>query len=131
MRLSEHLGVPLETFASAEFRVPRGRLPDGWEFWFHGFECSFQNRETREQVEVRLGFLNEFGALDPMFFAFFVRSTPGLEPVALLFKDTYHYPARAMDVLQKHGYLVEVSGHDPVYGLRGLVARTDGTGQDS
>ena len=96
----------------------RGELGDGWEYAFHGLECAFRNRVTGQYVDVRLQFGNEFGALDPWFFAGFVRTTPGLEAVARLFRDDFHDAARALDVLRRHGRLREISAG----GRSGLVA---------
>lgn len=129
-RLAGHLGVPLEAFADPLFRMtyepgapqPRGDLGDGWEFWFHGFECRFTNRITGQNVEVKLGYLNEFGVLDPWFFAHYLSSTPGMEVVRALFEDDFHNPARALEVLEQHGHLTRVSGHREEPPLSGLVA---------
>ncbi|MES2462564.1 MAG: hypothetical protein V4671_18430 [Armatimonadota bacterium] len=133
--LARKLGVPLEAFADPLFRMtdvpgapqPEGELENGWTFWFHGFECAFENRQTGQEVEVRLGFLHEFGALDPYFFARFVSTTPELQQVQQLFEDTYHDPARAFDVLEKHGYLKRIKGKDE-FGLLGLVVSDVGDG---
>jgi hypothetical protein len=56
-----------------------------------------------QTVEVILGFPDESGVLDPFFFARFVATTKGLEGVAALFKDRFHDPRRALEVLERKG----------------------------
>jgi hypothetical protein len=109
-RLAVKLGVPEVELYDRHFR---SRLPanlpsdldEEWEYWFHGFECRFQSRNTGQVLEVRLGFPQEFGVLDAGFFHEFLRTTPGLADVAALLKDGYHDTSRALDVLAAHGYL--------------------------
>jgi hypothetical protein len=67
-----------------------------------------------------MGFREEFGVLDPFFFARYVSTTPGLEKVAALFQDNYHDPLRALVVLERRGRLARIT--DRVIGRRGLVA---------
>ncbi|WP_165234034.1 DUF6896 domain-containing protein [Aquisphaera insulae] len=129
-RLSRKLAIPLEAFYSLEYR-PRlrrdwfrdqwkGRLSFRWGYAFHGYECGFRDRLTGQDVDVILGFPGEFGVLDPFFFARFVATTRGLERVAAIFKDSFHDPLRAMEVLERYGRLVRIT--DQVAGRSGLVA---------
>lgn len=113
-RLSRRLGVEPVQFAADPMFWHRfgqsGNLNEEWGYFFHGFECGFGHRRTGQDLDVRLGFMgetgtSEFGVLDPYFFAHFVRSTPGLEPVADLFTDDYHDPNRTLDVLLEAGRL--------------------------
>lgn len=86
----------------------RGKSRGGWRFCFHGFEYRFEHERTRQVVEVQLGYADEFGVLDPYFFAEFARSTPGLEGVAGLFRDGFHDPDRALQILEERGRLHRV-----------------------
>jgi hypothetical protein len=88
----------------------RGRLDRAWGYCFHGHECRFENRATRQVVEVRLCFGSEFGVLDPFFVAQFVKSTPGLERVAGLIRHDFHDAARMLDVLNRAGYMRRMEG---------------------
>lgn len=114
--LAAHMGVGLDAFSTFSSREqlpgapqPQGRLPDGWTYWFHGFECRFRYPPTGQVVEVCLGFPGEFGVLDPWFFAQFVESTPELEAVWDLFDDDFHDPRRAIETLYEAGLLVAVA----------------------
>jgi hypothetical protein len=80
-----------------------------WEYYFHGGECQFRNVRTGQIVEVCLGFRDEFGVLDPYFFFQFVSTTPALEKVAQLFTDGFHDTLRALEILERHGYLGRIS----------------------
>lgn len=129
-RLSRRLDIPLEAFDDLEHRPLlrrgwfrdrwRGRLDCRWSYGFHGHECGFRDRFTSQAVEVKLGFPGEFGVLDPFFFARFVATTTGLEKVAALFKDGFHDPLRALEVLERKGQLTRIAGQ--VTGRRGLTA---------
>lgn len=129
-RLSRRLDIPLEAFYGLEYRPLlrrgwfrdrwKGRLDYRWGYAFHGHECGFRDRLTGQDVEVILGFPGEFGALDPYFFARFVTTTTGLERVAALFKDGFHDPLRALEVLERKGRLTRVAVQ--ATGRRGLVA---------
>ena len=117
-RLAVKLKVPIEAFANPIVRReidPRGKLhieplDAEWTFCFHGFQCGFRNTRTGQDLEINLGFLHEFGVLDPYFFAKFLRTTPELKPVADLFTDDYHDPRRALDILEAEGRLTRVVG---------------------
>jgi hypothetical protein len=79
--LAHDLGVPVEVFAERYFRFHltdhyEGILPQGWSYYFHGSACCFQHRTSGQRLEVKLGYLREFGVLDPYFFWQFVTTTP-------------------------------------------------------
>ena len=130
IRLSRKLGMPLEVFHGLEYRPLlsrgwfrswwRGRLDSHWKYGFHGYQCGFRNGTTDQVVEVELGFRGEFGVLDPFFFFRFVTTTPDLEGVGALFKDSYHDPLRALVVLERQGHLTRIT--DQATGRQGLVA---------
>jgi hypothetical protein len=86
------------------------RLDREWVYYFHGGECCFVNRLTGQKVEVPLRFGDEFGAVDPWFFAIFVRTTPGLAGLRSLFRDGYHDMGRICQVLLTHKRLRVVRG---------------------
>lgn len=129
-RLSKTLDIPLGAFYRLEYRPLlrrglfrdgwRGRLDPRWGYAFHGRQCGFHDRATGQVVEVEMGFREEFGVLDPSFFARFAASTPGLEAVAALFRDGYHDPLRALLVLERQGRLRRIT--DQTTGRVGLAA---------
>jgi hypothetical protein len=122
-RLARKLGAPTSQFSDDPmfWRIygQQGRLDEQWDYFFHGYECGFRNRRTGQDVEVRLGFPGEFGALDPYFFAKFVRSTPEVETVANLFPDSFHDPCCALEILHEVGHLQIVTAND---GRRGVYS---------
>lgn len=129
-RLSKKLDISLEAFYGLKYRPLlrrgwfrnrwKGQLDFRWRYGFHGNECGFTNRRTAQVVEVILGFAGEFGVLDPYFFARFVATTAGLEQVAALFKDSFHDPRRALEVLERRGRLIRIT--DQATGRTGLIA---------
>lgn len=129
-RLSRKLNIPLAAFYGLEYRplLRRGwfwdrwggRLDSHWRYGFHGRQCGFRNGVTGQDVQAEMGFGGEFGVLDPFFFGRFVRTTPGLEGVAALFRDSFHDPLRALVILERQGRLTRIT--DQVTGRGGLVA---------
>lgn len=99
-----------------------GRLGLSWRYGFHGMECRFENRWSGQVLEVRLGFGDEFGVLDPYFFHIFLRTTRRLAPVAALFEDSFHDPDRALAILEKRGRLKGVTGRLEHIEFQGAVA---------
>jgi hypothetical protein len=91
-RLSKKLSIPLEAFYGLKHRPLlsrgwfrdgwRGRLDSHWRYGFHGRQCGFRQGTTGQDVEVEMGFREEFGVLAPFFFAKFLATTPGLEAVS-------------------------------------------------
>lgn len=124
--LAQKLGVPDEAFGDERFRfgLPQdqesGELTDSWHYSFHGFECRFRNKDTKQVLDVILGFPNEWGVLDPYFFHEFLKTTPEFEEIAVLLEDGYHDTARALDILEKQGLLRLVA--DRSGKRRGLAA---------
>jgi hypothetical protein len=88
----------------ADIRGGEGRL-GGWGFFFHGLECCFTGCWSGQVVDVRLGFGDEFGVLDPYFLAQFIRTTPAHREAAGLLQDDYHDPCRMLAVLKARGFL--------------------------
>lgn len=102
----------------------RGGRVGEWKFCFHGFECRFTHRRTGQVVDVRLGFGEEFGVLDPYFLAHFIRTTAAHHEVAALLADDYHDPSRMLEVLHVRGHLRVIEmANEQLGGMmtRGLV----------
>ena len=98
-----------------------GRLQAGWKYGFHGLECRFENKNTKQVVEVQISFGDEFGVLDPYFFGLFVASTPLFKPLTKMFPDLYHDTSRALDVLEELGHLVRIH-NDGMVPKSGVIA---------
>ena len=128
-RLSKKLRIPVQAFYGLEYRPLldrgwfgsrwNGRLDLHWRYRFHGRQCGFRQGPRGQEVQVEMGFRDEFGELDPFFFAKFVASTPGQRGVAALFKDNFHDPRRALMILERVGRLKRIT--DRVTGRQGLV----------
>lgn len=109
----------------------RGGRVGEWEFGFHGFGCCFTHRRSGQVVDVRLGFGDEFGALDPYFLVRFIRTTAAHREAASLLADDFHDPSRMMDVLHARGYLRVIEMANSMLGgmvMRGLVRASDQPG---
>jgi hypothetical protein len=107
----------------------RRRRVGEWNFNFHGFECCFTHRRTGQVVDVRIGFGDQFGVLDPYFLARFIRTTPAHREVAALLADDFHDPLRVLEVLLARGHLRVVEVANSVLSgvvMRGLVLASDG-----
>jgi hypothetical protein len=76
-----------------------GMLPAEWLTAEHGGHCRFKNRRTGQIVEAPLRECVSSERVDPSFFAVFVRSTPGMEPIAELLIHDYHDAARILDLI--------------------------------
>jgi hypothetical protein len=125
-RLAQKLGAsPENTDGDPESwcRFPQsGDLDAEWMYWFHGMECEFRNRQTGQTIDVCLGFAGEFGALAPYFFVEFIKSTPGMEHLGRVLKNSFHDGKRALQVLGDRGDLKMLE--NTVYGLREWAAVT-------
>jgi hypothetical protein len=131
-QLSRKLGIPFEAFYRLEHHpllrgrwfksTWSGRLNSRWSYGFHGYQCRFRDKSSCQKLDVELGFDGEFGVLDPFFFAAFVRTTPGLNAIAALFRDNFHDPLRTFEVLERTGRLTKVT--DQTTGRAGWVALT-------
>jgi len=80
-----------------------GTLPGDWQTGEHGGHCRFTSRQTGQVVEAPLREWVASERVDPYFFALFVRSTAGLEPVAELLAHDFHDAARVLDVIGGSG----------------------------
>jgi hypothetical protein len=83
----------------------KGRLNREWSYGFHGLECYFKNRKTGQELNVRLDFCDEFGVLDPSFFAQFIKTTPAFFNTARHLKDDFHDTSRVFELLTETGNL--------------------------
>jgi hypothetical protein len=85
-----------------------------WCYTFHGGDCRFTHVFTGQEVEVIFGYDNEFGVLDPGFFAFFINTTADLAHLQHLLGD-FHLSCKTFDFLQKHGYLTEITMYEQAF----------------
>jgi hypothetical protein len=84
-------------------RYRSGSLSADWQADEHGEHCRFENRRSGQVVEAPLEDRIDASQIDPYFFAQFLRTTPGHEPVADLITHDFHDAARLLDVLTARG----------------------------
>jgi hypothetical protein len=77
-----------------------GMIPAEWRQGEHGGHCRCENRRTGQVVEVPVREWVDPERIDPFFFAKFVKTTKGLEPVAELISHDFHDAARILDVVE-------------------------------
>lgn len=93
------IGDYRRTCAELIERYRAGTLSRDWRTAEHGGHCRFENRRTGQVVEAALREWVDPERIDPYFFAMFVHSTAGLEPVAELLTDHFHDAARVLAVV--------------------------------
>ncbi len=109
--LAEKLCVPVSALSNEKFRFSlrddqyHGNLDGNWSYSFHGYECRFHNSSTKQMLDVKLGYPDEWGVLDSYYFHKFLETTPEYEGIATLFVDSNHDMARTLDILAKAGLL--------------------------
>ena len=81
-----------------------GTLALEWQVDEHGGHCRFKSRRTGQVVEAPLREWVDPERVDPYFFAMFVRSTAGMEPVAELLAHDFHDAARVLDLVEQNAY---------------------------
>lgn len=119
--LAEQLNVdmaennPLATFAPFKCnRKQKGKMGK-WQYCFHGFHCAFENKKTKQNIEVPLAYGFDFGALDPYFFSGFIKSTPAWQPLPVAIYDDYHDGSRIIQQLLVQGKLEKIPSPLPQY----------------
>jgi hypothetical protein len=76
-----------------------GTLAREWRTAEHGGHCRFMSRRTGQVVEAPFREWADPERVDPYFFAEFVKTTTGLEPVAELIEHNFHDGARILEVV--------------------------------
>lgn len=96
-----HNGFPLKQL-NGYFRNKnhnqRGAMGD-WDYFFHGFHCSFTNRKSKQEIEVPLTYGEEYGELDPYFFSIFIKTTPSYSPLPVEIYDDYNDGKRILEIM--------------------------------
>jgi hypothetical protein len=80
-----------------------GTLPEEWSVAQHGGHYRFASSLTGQVVEAPFGAWLVAERVDPYFFAEFVKTTAGLESVALLIEDNFHDGLRILDLVAPKG----------------------------
>lgn len=81
---------------------------DDWDYFFHGYHCGFQNRKTKQKIEVPYMFGMEFGDLDPYFFSIFIKSTSEYQPLPVDIYDDFEDGRKILDVMLSLGHLEKI-----------------------
>ena len=84
-------------------------FPRGWKCYHHGQHFCCENLDSGQVVEVPIWYGEEFGILDPYFFAQFIDTTESLN-MPLGITDWYHDMSRVMDVMLEMGLLKQITG---------------------
>ena len=105
-----------------------GFLTPDWRYFFHGFECGFEHRQSGQHLDVIFGFRDEFGVIEAWFWQMFIESTPRFSELSNWLALGAHDVQTAMKVLLEVGLLFEIDGSPDfvfeVAGRRGcIVAR--------
>ena len=74
-------------------------LASEWTVDDHGEHCQFVHSASGQTVEAPFHRLVRVDQIDPYFFALFVKSTQGLEPVAELVTHDFHDGARILEAM--------------------------------
>lgn len=80
---------PLDTFNLLKSGKRQIGKIENWHYFVHGFHCGFENKVTRQIIEVPLVFGLEFGDLDPYFFSKYIKSTPIYKPLPVEIYEDY------------------------------------------
>ena len=103
--IPDHDGFPLKKlngYIGNKNHEPHGQMGE-WNYYFHGFHCSFTNRKTKQEIEVPLTYGEEFGELDPYFFSIFIKTTPEFQPLPVPIYDDYGDGKRILETMYKLG----------------------------
>ncbi|WP_010386345.1 DUF6896 domain-containing protein [Pseudoalteromonas rubra] len=93
-------------------------FPDGWRCYHHGAHFYCENIDSGQVIEVPIWYGEEFGVLDPYFFAEFIDTTQSLTmPEGII--DWYHDMSRVMDVMVEMGLFKKITGTK--FGAIGIV----------
>ncbi len=89
LRIVINQDFPLISFNQFKRNKKQSGTMDEWQYFFHGIHCGFENKTTRQVIEVCLVFGLEFGDLDPYFFSRFIKSTPEYKPLPVDIYEDY------------------------------------------
>lgn len=102
---------PLDTFnALKQDKRQIGEIAD-WKYFIHGFHCGFENKKTRQVIEVPLVFGLEFGDLDPCFFTKYIKSTPKYIPLPVEIYEDYSDGVRVNEKMISLGKFERISSN--------------------
>ena len=109
---------PLLTFKPFQTDKKAIGQVDNWRYYFHGFHCGFENRETGQVIEVPLIFGLEFGDLDPYFFPSFIKSTPKYQPLPVAIYEDYSDGVRINEKMLSLGKFEKIrSNIEHIFGI--------------
>ena len=92
-----------------------------WDYYFHGFHCSFTNRKTMQSIEVPLVYGEEYGVLDPYFFSMFIKTTPEFQPLPIQIYDEYGDGKSIIDAMYQLGKFEIINSNIP--GIEGYIVK--------
>jgi hypothetical protein len=114
--LANHLRIvfnpdyPLQTFNQYKNGRQKGEM-NAWKYFIHGFDCGFENKKTRQVIEVSLVFGLEFGTLDPYFFTRYIKSTDIYKPLPVEIYEDYHDGVRILEKMEELGKFEKINSN--------------------
>lgn len=102
---------PMQTFNELKRNGRSNGIVEDWRYFTHGFHCGFENKKTRQIIEVPLVFGQEFGDLDPYFFSKFIKSTPKYRPLPVEIFEDYADGKRINDRMLTLGKFERISSN--------------------
>jgi hypothetical protein len=98
--ISQAIASYYQACATLVSKYESGSLPSDWQTDEHGEHCKFENLRTGQVVEAPL-----FESVEPdaYFFAEFVKTTVGMEPIAKMIGDKYfHNGLRILEIVKQN-----------------------------
>lgn len=90
--ITDFNGFPLSKlngYSGNKNHKPKGKMGE-WNYFFHGYHCFFENRKTKQEIEVPLTYGEEYGELDPYFFSRFIKTSNSFKTFPVDIYDEYN-----------------------------------------
>ncbi|MCB2410294.1 DUF6896 domain-containing protein [Hymenobacter lucidus] len=88
---------------------PQGQVNREWRYYFHGYECRFENTKTRQVVEAVIINCPEFGCLTAFFFLEYINTTKQFIELRQWFDNKESNATKALTILGKQGVLKQLA----------------------
>jgi hypothetical protein len=89
LKVKVNKDFPMLTFAPIKASVKSKGKFNGWYYYLHGYDCCFEHKKTKQNIEVTIVHGEEFGTLDPYFFSRYIKSTQSYYPLPIEIYDDY------------------------------------------
>lgn len=79
----------------------KGQLNPNWDYWLHGTQCRFHDRNSGQIVELNItDFHERIPRIDPLFLAQFIKTKSEPPEFTFLIKDHFADCKRILDILR-------------------------------